>query len=238
MFRPTPVSVIWYPASTSTTSVSSIGSPMVMPRLSTDAAAETGPSAAAAEPRKTSSSALARSARILVAPRAGIEQREQCRDIRSIGRQIGPVDPHPAEDTQALGAPLTCEPRVTVARVPGGGVDVGDTPALGVLERHEADVWELQLARVVEDERDHVVLVPQRAQRGLEVDVEEVGEHKHDVPLLRHVRQEVGDAGDLGARPPRLGEEQLADDMKQVVPARPWRGGLPGAIRRQPPTDP
>src|SRR2546422_3151483 len=182
--------------------------------------------------------ARSREASASVAPRARVEQREQRWDIWAIGHQVDPVDPHPAERPQALGTPLARKARVALARVPGGRVHVNDTPALRILERDEADVRKLELARVVENERDHIVLVGERAQRGFEFDIEEVGEHKDNIPLLRHVRQELSYPDELGARSPGLGEEQLADDVKQVVATRPRRKKLADPVGEQHQTDP
>jgi len=96
-----------------------------------------------------------------------------------------------------------------------------DAAGLGVLERDEPDRGQHRLAWIVQDQRDHVVPMPEGAERRFEIHVKEVTEDEDDVPFLRDVREQIGGARDLGARPARLREQQLADDTEEVIPALP-----------------
>src|SRR5438552_1134809 len=114
-----------------------------------------------------------------------------------------------------------------------GRVEIADAAALGVLESDGTDRWKLDLARVVQDQRDDVVLVRKCAKRRLEVEIKKVRDYEDHVALLRHVREVVRDARDLRRRAARLGEQELTYDVEQVMTSLLRRDELADSVGEQ-----
>src|SRR3990170_409290 len=112
-------------------------------------------------------------------------------------------------------------------------VDLDGLAGLGVLESDDPGLGQDELARVVQHQRDDVVLVRQRPKRRLEGGIEEVGDHEDDGALLGDVPEEVRGRADVGPAARRSGVEELADHVERVVATHARRDVLLHRVREQ-----
>src|SRR5688500_4907483 len=152
------------------------------------------------------------------ASRPSIEQRHQRRNEGSVGEEIDAVDLHSREGLTALGAAAPGAARIFLPQATIAGVDMNDAGGLRILERNDPDVRKLELAWVVQDERDDVVLPTEHAHRGIvdESHVQKIRDEEDHAALLGDVREKARGVGHLGPYSPRLREQELADHLKEV----------------------